>query len=162
LKAVQEQIDLTKRAMEGVIDRAKILRGTEISGKTYYQFLESVYADERNKMRVDLAKLLTIYNDKERPQEERNEVLPKIQEIEERLAKPFKKESAVATLAALFESGPGAEMAGQTLWGAVNAVSHYEEHVKPGSNETRLHSSWFGGAVASNRERAFAVAKTMV
>jgi phage/plasmid-like protein (TIGR03299 family) len=162
LKAVQEQIDFSRQQMDEVITGAQVLRRRKVGATDYYKFLESVYAEERNQMRIDLQELYVIYNNKKEPKEKRDAALIKCQEIEERLAKPFKKESAVSTLVSLFESGPGAEFAGKTLWGAVNAVSHYEEHMKPGSNEVRLHSSWFGGTVASNREKAFAVAAAMV
>ena len=162
LKAVQEQIDLSHMRLAEAVAGAKILRNRPMGATEYYKFLESVYADERNEMRRQLQGFYQIYNDEKRPAAERTKVLGEIQTIEERLSKPFKQARAVGTLASLFENGPGAEMAGKTLWGAVNAVTHYEEHVKPGSNETRLHSSWFGGTVGQIRERAFAVAKAMV
>jgi len=162
LKAVQEQIDFTQQGMADAVAGAKILRDRPMSATSYYKFLESVYADERNEMRRQLQGFYTIYNDEQQPVEARSTAFEQLTAIEERLAKPFKRAAAVGTLAALFENGPGAALAGQTLWGAVNAVTHYEEHLKPGSNEARLHSSWFGGAVGQIRERAFAVAKAMV
>lgn len=162
LKVIQEKIDFSRQQLADVAATAQILRGREMKASDYNRFLESVYADERNQMRKDLQELYLVYNNPENPIENRNIALPKIQTIEEQLAKPFKNTKAVGTLFHLFENGPGAQMAGKTLWGAVNAVTHYEEHVKTGSNESRLHSSWFGGTVGQNREKAFAVAGAML
>jgi len=162
LKAVQEQIDLTKKQMEGVISGAQILRKRQIGATEYYKFLESVYAPEREAMREELDKVRAFYKSKKNSKPAREEAFAQMQLLEEKIAKPFKKDSALSILVSLLESGPGAEMAGKTLWGAVSAVTHFEEHIKPGSNEVRLHSSWFGGTVGQNREKAYAVAAAMV
>lgn len=162
LKAVQEQIDFTKKQMKGFISGAKVLRKRQIGATEYYKFLESVYAPEREEMREELDKVRAFHKNKKNSKAAREEAFNRMQFLEEKIAKPFKKDSALSILVSLLESGPGAEFAGKTLWGAVNAVTHYEEHMKPGSNEVRLHSSWFGGAVGQNREKAFAVAAAMV
>lgn len=49
------------------------------------------------------------------------------------------------TLRALFFKAPGQELntARETLWGAVNAVTYYVDHTRPGSSE-RLDGAWFG------------------
>lgn len=50
-----------------------------------------------------------------------------------------------AILEAIIES-PGAELvtAKDTMWGAVNGVSYYTDHVRGRSQDTRLSSAWFG------------------
>jgi phage/plasmid-like protein (TIGR03299 family) len=65
------------------------------------------------------------------------------------------------TLMALLKSAPGQDLstARDTVWGAVNAVTYYADHVRSGAE--RLDSSWFGaGAVL--KERAWAKASDLV
>lgn len=162
LKAVQEQIDFSRQQLAAVVNGAQTLRKRQIGPTEYYKFLESIYAPEKEAMREEMDQVRAFIKDKKNSKEARDEAFIRMQALEEKIAKPFKKDSVMGTFISLFESGPGAEMAGKTLWGAVNAVTHYEEHMKPGSNETRLHSSWFGGTVAQHREKAFAVAAAMV
>ena len=45
----------------------------------------------------------------------------------------------------LHETGPGAEYSRGSLWGALNSVSEYTDHVQNASiPEKRLNSVWFG------------------
>jgi hypothetical protein len=50
------------------------------------------------------------------------------------------------SLKALFTSAPGQQLATakETLWGAVNAVTFYVDHVRGRTIENRLDSAWFG------------------
>lgn len=63
---------------------------------------------------------------------------------------------------ALFSSAPGQELgaAKGTLWGAVNAVSYYSDHVRAGTGVDRLNSAWFGGGSAL-KERAWMKARAL-
>jgi hypothetical protein len=56
-----------------------------------------------------------------------------------------KAEREHQTITALFRSAPGQEYATakETLWGAVNAVTYYTDHVRFGAEE-RLDGAWFG------------------
>lgn len=51
---------------------------------------------------------------------------------------------SVKTLFETYESAPGQEMAGRTVWGIVNAVTRYLDHEK-GTKDTniRLNNAWF-------------------
>jgi len=64
---------------------------------------------------------------------------------------------------ALFESAPGQDLmsAKGTLWGAVNAVSYYTDHVRSGSPGDRLDSAWFGAGFAL-KEKAWVKANVLV
>jgi len=53
-----------------------------------------------------------------------------------------------------FESGPGHEMAGSTVYGLVNAATDFIDHHRSKSDEASLKSSWFG-AGANLRKTAF-------
>jgi phage/plasmid-like protein (TIGR03299 family) len=66
------------------------------------------------------------------------------------------------TINALFQSAPGQEIATakETLWGAVNAVTYYADHVRSGAEE-RLDGAWFGAGCAL-KEKAWTEASAMV
>jgi phage/plasmid-like protein (TIGR03299 family) len=89
----------------------------------------------------------------------RQGVAAKISELEKLLAdwKPCRAEVEVVKA---FHEGPGADIAGETAWGLVNAVTHYVDHTKRGSNDTRLASSWFGPG-ARQRQQAFEIAASL-
>lgn len=67
------------------------------------------------------------------------------------------------TLNDLFTEGPGHELssAKATLWGAVNAVTYYADHVRSASAGERLDSAWFGAGYAL-KEKAWARANELV
>jgi phage/plasmid-like protein (TIGR03299 family) len=57
-----------------------------------------------------------------------------------------KAEREHQSILSLFSSAPGQDLgsANQTLWGAVNAVTYYTDHVRSGAAGERLDSAWFG------------------
>jgi hypothetical protein len=59
-------------------------------------------------------------------------------------------------------TSPGAELesAHNTLWGAINGVSHYSDHVASRTQDARLYNAWFGTNVEL-KESAVTVAKQM-
>jgi len=67
-----------------------------------------------------------------------------------------------ATMIALFQSAPGQQIATAkgTLWGAVNAVTYYADHVRSGAEE-RLDAAWFGAGYVL-KEKAWAKASVLV
>jgi hypothetical protein len=66
-------------------------------------------------------------------------------------------------IAALFGSAPGQDLtsAKGTLWGAVNAVSYYADHVRSGALGDRLDSAWFGVG-NTLKQRAWTKANALV
>ena len=64
---------------------------------------------------------------------------------------------------ALFNSAPGQQLdtAKGTLWGAVNAVTYYADHIRSGTDGDRLDSSWFGAGCAL-KDKAWAKASDLV
>jgi hypothetical protein len=75
----------------------------------------------------------------------------------------IKAERERNTILAFFESAPGQELstAKDTLWGAVNAVTYYIDHVKTGAGADRLDSAWFGSGNAL-KEKAWAKASELI
>lgn len=74
-----------------------------------------------------------------------------------------KTEREHQTLLGLFKSAPGQVIhtANGTLWGAVNAVSYYADHVRAGAGGQRLNSAWFGAGCAL-KEKAWQQATSMI
>ena len=52
---------------------------------------------------------------------------------------------ATETITELFESGPGAEEAGSTVWGAYNAVTGWMDHHRGRTEDTKLYNAWIDG-----------------
>jgi len=69
-----------------------------------------------------------------------------------------RKTKAYQRITELFKGcGLGADMAGRTLWGAVNAVTQYVDHERGKQRDTGLDAAWFGeGAQLKNRALAIA------
>jgi phage/plasmid-like protein (TIGR03299 family) len=67
------------------------------------------------------------------------------------------------TITSLFKSAPGQELATaqNTLWGAVNAVTYYVDHVRSDTPAERLDDSWFGAGCAL-KDKGWAVASILI
>lgn len=67
------------------------------------------------------------------------------------------------SLTALFGSAPGNDLPTTkgTLWGAVNAVSYYTDHVKTSASGDRLDSAWFGTG-AQLKDKAWMAASQLL
>jgi phage/plasmid-like protein (TIGR03299 family) len=64
-----------------------------------------------------------------------------------------------ASIMALYESAPGQDLdtAKGTVWGALNAVTYYVDHVRSTGAGARLDSAWFGAGSAL-KDRAWTAA----
>jgi phage/plasmid-like protein (TIGR03299 family) len=74
-----------------------------------------------------------------------------------------KAQRDLSSIMSHYESAPGQNLttAKGTLWGAVNAVTYYVDHVRSGGAGERLDSAWFGaGSVL--KDRAWAAACDLV
>ena len=60
----------------------------------------------------------------------------------------------------LADNGDGAAMAGQTAWGAYNAVTAYITHKRGNNQQSRLNAQWFGDGAKMN-QRALNLAVEM-
>jgi phage/plasmid-like protein (TIGR03299 family) len=67
------------------------------------------------------------------------------------------------SIMSLFSSAPGQDLSStkKTLWGAVNAVTYYADHVRSGAAGDRLDSAWFGAGYAL-KEKTWAKASILV
>jgi phage/plasmid-like protein (TIGR03299 family) len=74
-----------------------------------------------------------------------------------------KAEREHQSILSLFSSAPGQDLssANQTLWGAVNAVTYYTDHVRSRVAGGRLDSAWFGAGYVL-KEKAWARASELV
>ena len=78
--------------------------------------------------------------------------------VQEREAKPSLMERQIIES---FESGPGHDLAGTTVYGAINAATDYIDHHRSNGDEASLKSSWFG-AGANLRKDAFDAALALL
>lgn len=60
-----------------------------------------------------------------------------------------------------FHHGPGAELAGATVWGGYNAVTHWIDHTRGRTDEARFESSLMGEG-RTIRDRAYSAALALV
>lgn len=74
-----------------------------------------------------------------------------------------KAEREHTAMMSLYRSAPGQDVdtAKGTLWGAVNAVTYYADHVRAGGVTERLDSAWFGAGNAL-KESAWAEAEHLL
>lgn len=73
-----------------------------------------------------------------------------------------RKTKAYRRITALFNGeGMGSDMAGKTLWGAVNAVTQFIDYERGSTRETALDAAWFGEG-AQLKDRAFAMAQKLL
>jgi phage/plasmid-like protein (TIGR03299 family) len=70
-----------------------------------------------------------------------------------------KAQRELASIMSLYQSAPGQDLdtAKGTLWGTVNAVSYYVDHVRSVGAGDRLDSAWFGAGSAL-KDKAWAAA----
>jgi len=75
-------------------------------------------------------------------------------------ALPDKGGKELATnVAYLMEKGRGSEMAGNTYWGAYNAVTEYLSYFRGKTQDNRLSSLWYGDSARVNRQALDAAIK---
>ena len=74
-----------------------------------------------------------------------------------------KAQSEHGTIMGLFSSAPGQNLSSTkgTLWGAVNAVSYYADHVRSCAGSDRRDSAWFGAGYGL-KEKAWVNASMLV
>jgi len=90
--------------------------------------------------------------------------LYRVSRDDQRAIEKARKSKAHTRITELFNGeAMGADMAGKTLWGAVNAVTEYIDHERGNKRETALDAAWFGeGALLKNRALAMAQARLAV
>jgi phage/plasmid-like protein (TIGR03299 family) len=76
--------------------------------------------------------------------------------------KKARESKAYKRILELFDGGAvGSQMVGQTVWGAVNAVTEYVDHERGKARESALDAAWFGEG-ANLKDRAFTVARELI
>lgn len=85
-----------------------------------------------------------------------------IAELEKMLDKESRIERQIVDA---FHNAPGADIAGETAWGAFNAATYYIDHLSGGGNgngaDRRLTSSWFGAGAQKRRKALSLVAEAV-
>lgn len=128
-------------------DADRVKQGLGLMDKAWSAFIENVRKMADFQMKPDVAS--SFFKD----------LL--LQKDDKELSNKAQRECDI--IRALFGSAPGQDLssAKETLWGAVNAVTYYVDHVRSGSPGNRLDSAWFGAGCAL-KDKAWAKANVLV
>lgn len=158
----RDQIVAMNRDLGVTIDAYREMAKKPISEQVLRGMAQSVFDNELGKANDLLTKLKNSQAERAEHMdiEQRTEVATKIAEVEKLLAdwKPSRAENEIVKA---FHESPGSDLAGETVWGAVNAITYYLDHSKSGTQDRRMSSSWFGNG-ARQRKDAFAIAAELI
>ena len=131
LELVRKSIDLNARAFSFTVEQFRSLAGKAINSEKLEKYV----------------KALTVETPEQKQQPD---MLTKLEELPR----------AYYKIMEAYEDQPGIQYGRGTFWQAYNAVTHYVDHVRGRTDETRLEASWFG-AGKELRDRALGLALTM-
>lgn len=159
LAEVSAFVDVSRQTFAASLDewRAMRAKGMDVRGLERYIVRVLREEDDREIIEAELGAanraLLGLW-----PEEEGKRVAL-LERIGELRAKLESKPRALDEITRLFEEGPGASLAGPTVWGAFNAITHWVDHIRGRTADSRLDASWFGvGAQTRARARSEALA----
>lgn len=152
LREVQGAIDLARSRFAVSMERFESMRARGLQADEFKRYVVDVLrgTDEDLVAMIEAAQVQASFG-----------ISKAADRVEALKRKAAAEPRAVEIVTDLFERGPGADLAGQTVWGAYNAVTHYVDHVRGKSQENRMESSWFGGG-ARTRQVAFKKAMELV
>lgn len=143
------------------VDAYRAMAKKPVSEQTVRDVAQSIFDGELMKARGLLERLQGVQAERSEHMDidQRKEVADKIAEVEKMLVdwKPSRAENEVVKA---FHESPGSDLAGETAWGMVNAVTYYLDHGKSGNQDRRMNSSWFGNG-ARQRKDAFVAAQEL-
>ncbi len=129
LAAVRDMLDLSHQTFSVSLEQYRAMRGRQMNAQGLDRYIREVFATDavvEAAMRAQGDAALTV---------------PRIDlEIPE--------PRALKHVVDLFETGPGVEAAGMTVFGAYQAITHYCDHVKGRNGDNSLHAAWFGNGQA--------------
>lgn len=169
--SIRDMLALADRTFRCSIDEYRAMREKGIRVEGLRRYVQTVFRPEEARRTAMLEAAMEAANRELPPILPREEVARKDEQREELVAEYMDTEEvelhaageAIDAIAAewqasmahrvprsyerieeLFEAGPGADLAGKTVWGAYNAVTRWLDHEKGGSDEQRMKDSWFG------------------
>jgi phage/plasmid-like protein (TIGR03299 family) len=133
LGAVQKIIDLTSKSFSLTLNEYKEMKARKLPIDGLKKYVQNLFIEEKPK---EQTKIQTVH----------------ASEFEEARAKigitqPYEQDwlpRAFGPILNDYYQAPGSDMAGQTVWGAYNAVAHFLDYTRGHSESTRLDSAWFG------------------
>lgn len=141
LLAVRDLLDLSHRTFSVTLEEYRAMQARQLTAQGLDLYLREVFATDAVLAAAMEAQL------------EHGEA-PRDVAYAESLPKPRSLERTVE----LFETGPGFETAGKTVFGAYQAVTHYVDHGRARNTDNALHASWFGtGQAVRNRAHSKAL-----
>jgi len=139
LSAARESVLLARKQLGETATIYQAMSKKLVDVQTVRDFAKEVFDPDYIKAK-ELIKKLEV-----RVQQEegmlKHELHAKMVEMQELLSKPSLVESKIVQS---FEEGPGADIAGSTLWGLFNAATDHIDHTRSRGEEAGLASSWFG------------------
>lgn len=129
LLSVQDTIRLGQRTFEASIEQFKAMRRRGVTSDSLRKYIKAVVGRDTRDLDALIAAATEAqdYTEVSQLQEEKD-----------------KEPRAVQQIIDGFDAWIGQKEAGDNLWGAYNAVTYWLEHERGRSDDTRLHSSWFG------------------
>ena len=129
--SIKEQLGLIDTAWDCFLDQINPLTGYQLKNQSAKKFFESLYLTDK--------------------------------EMEEGKLPSNARHKEINQIESLFLSAPGQSGAKsqETLWGAVNAVTYFVDHVRSTKSIERMDSAWFGSG-ASLKEKAWDRAQELI
>jgi len=127
----------------------KVHHGNEFN-ETEVKFEMGLIEDEWCAFKENILKLINYKTNETEAQKIYTQILLNNDELEEEVYSIFYKDNkAIRDIMQVYKYAPGAE---NTLWGVVNGITGYLDHIKGNTADTRLNSAWFGkGEMLKNR-----------
>jgi phage/plasmid-like protein (TIGR03299 family) len=162
VEAARDSIVAMNRDLKLSVDAYREMAKKPIGEVQVRAIAQSIFDTDMVKAKHLLEKLRNVQAVRGEHQDivQRQVVADKIAEVEKLLVdwKPSRAENEVVKA---FHEAPGADLAGETVWGMVNAVTNYIDHGKQGSQDRRMSASWFGNG-ARQRTQAFVMAQDLI
>ena len=149
LTAARDAVELARMGLASTVNVYRAMASKPVDVQTATNFAKEVFDPDYVKARDLVAKLETRI--KQEDGELKKALKEKMDELHELMNKSSLMERKVIES---FESGPGHELAGSTVYGLFNAATHYIDHQRSNSVESSLKASWFGQG-AGLRSRAY-------
>ena len=127
LAAVRDMLDLSHQTFSVSLAQYRTMRGKQMNAQGLDRYIREVFATDAVVAAAQAAADSTDF----RP-------------ISAEIPEP----RALKHVVDLFETGPGVEAAGMTVFGAYQAITHYCDHVKGRNGDNSLHAAWFGNGQA--------------
>lgn len=140
LAAVRDMLDLSHQTFAVTLEQYRAMRGKQMNAQGLDRYIREVFTSDA----ILAAAMNATQGEPWQP---------------EAYIRELPEPRALSHVTELYETGPGVEAAGMTVFGAYQAITHYCDHVKGRNGDNSLHATWFGnGQTIRNRAHEKALA----